>query len=127
MAGITMSPQLRASAETRNVHEAAARPFCWARASQPEDPMPAASTTANHARRRMRAILLRLSRYPGAQRGELRADNPHLKRVRRVRVEHIEVPIAHAQLPQDVVRDPRGLPETLLVDLHRFRLVARER
>src|SRR5712672_1604113 len=115
---MTMSPQLRASPDTRNVHDTPATVFCaaWAsqtdrnspaRTSRDRDPLIAELYSGSGASAR--------STYFGRQRGEFHADDSHLKRVCRVSVEHVEVAVSNAQLAQDVMRSAGGLPEPLLV------------
>src|SRR5262245_22529196 len=136
MAGMTTSPQLRASPEARNVQGAVAAvdavaggAFWAARTSQPEAGTAMASIAA-HRRRCMGGILPRLSCLPsdpGGQRAELDADDAHLKRVGRMCVEDVEVPVADAQLAKDIVSHARRPPEPLLERVHHVGLVAGKR
>src|SRR5512144_887345 len=116
MAGIVISPQLRASPDARNVHDSPVGAFCAAWASQPDARSAATRARADRQAELMAVIVFRpdarvLSGYFRGQRGELQPDDTHLKRVRGMCVENVEVPVADAELAHDVVGHACRPPE----------------
>src|SRR3982751_3857201 len=98
-----MSPQLRASPETRNVHGWIADSFCAASAIELAPIAPIVTISKhNKSHRGLRVMALILLRHFRGESGQFYGDDTHLKTIGRVGIEGVQVSVAETELTEHV-------------------------